>query len=262
MKIAIIGCGWLGLPLGKNLVSKGHSVYGSTRNKANLKVLESAKLIPFLISSYGDIQEDHMLDAQVLIITVPPFNRDEPSQYVNFLSKVIQQFKSLKQVVYTSSTGIYPNKNGTYKEDFIFLEREKSSILYQAEMSVLESNSNSVILRLGGLFGPSRHPAFSLAGKSDLSNPFGRINFIHLDDVIEAISHVISENASGIYNLVFPEHPFRKEYYTWLYRHYNLDSISFDSNSSTERIILSNKIEKELHFTPKKSPTDLDEIFN
>jgi UDP-glucose 6-dehydrogenase len=30
MKISIVGCGWLGLPLGEKLAKSGHQVFGST----------------------------------------------------------------------------------------------------------------------------------------------------------------------------------------------------------------------------------------
>lgn len=260
MKITIIGCGWLGSPLGEQLQTNGHLVYGSTRNSAKLKTLQEVGITPFLIGSDGTIDEKIVLKTDILIITTPPFKREDPEHYVNFLGNVIRQFNGLKSVIFTSSTGIYPNKNGTYSEEFIFLEREKTSILFRAEDIIKQLSPNSVILRLGGLFGPQRHPALILSGKSEVSNPFGRINLIHQQDVIDAISLCINQSAEGLFNLVYPDHPFRKDYYTWVYRHYDLLPISFDSNSSIDRVITSHKIQKELGFLPKKSIYDLDEI--
>ncbi|MDC1274067.1 SDR family NAD(P)-dependent oxidoreductase, partial [Flavobacteriaceae bacterium] len=38
-KIGIIGCGWLGLPLAKSLISNNYKVKGSTTRKNKLTVL-------------------------------------------------------------------------------------------------------------------------------------------------------------------------------------------------------------------------------
>ena len=262
MKITIIGCGWLGLPLGKQLLSIGHDVYGSTRHKSKVKELREIGISPFIINVDGTIEEKDVLKTDVLIITIPPFSKDQPDHYVNFLQRAIEQFKHLKQVIFTSSTGIYPKKNGIYSEQFIFLEKEKSSILFRAESVIKDANQQSVILRLGGLFGPNRHPALNLAGKRDVSNPFGRINFIHQQDVINAISLCVEQEVSGLFNLVYPEHPYRKDYYTWVFRHYGLMPISFNSDSSIDRIISSEKALKELCFVAQHSINDLDSIIS
>ena len=45
-KIAILGCGWLGLPLAKSLLSKGYKVKGSTTSESKLEILENAGVLP------------------------------------------------------------------------------------------------------------------------------------------------------------------------------------------------------------------------
>ena len=49
-KISILGCGWLGFPLAKALLSKGFSVKGSTTSIEKLAVLENVGIVPFLIA--------------------------------------------------------------------------------------------------------------------------------------------------------------------------------------------------------------------
>ena len=48
-KIAILGCGWLGLPLATSLLSKGYEVKGSTTSESKLDVLKNAGISPFQI---------------------------------------------------------------------------------------------------------------------------------------------------------------------------------------------------------------------
>ena len=45
-KISILGCGWLGFPLAKALLSKGLSVKGSTTSSEKLATLEKAGITP------------------------------------------------------------------------------------------------------------------------------------------------------------------------------------------------------------------------
>ena len=40
LKIAIIGCGWLGLPLAKKLIKENFIVKGSTTSKEKISVLD------------------------------------------------------------------------------------------------------------------------------------------------------------------------------------------------------------------------------
>ena len=49
LKIAIIGCGWLGLPLAKKLIKENFIVKGSTTSKEKISVLKTEKIEPFLI---------------------------------------------------------------------------------------------------------------------------------------------------------------------------------------------------------------------
>ena len=48
-KIAILGCGWLGLPLATSLLSKGYEVKGSTTSESKLDVLKNAGISTFQI---------------------------------------------------------------------------------------------------------------------------------------------------------------------------------------------------------------------
>ena len=49
MAISTLGCGWLGFPLAKQLVSLGFKVKGSTTTSAKLKVMEGAGIWPFIL---------------------------------------------------------------------------------------------------------------------------------------------------------------------------------------------------------------------
>src|ERR1017187_9824890 len=48
MRVLIVGCGYVGLPLGKELVRKGHEVFGLRRSAAAETELKAAGIAPLL----------------------------------------------------------------------------------------------------------------------------------------------------------------------------------------------------------------------
>lgn len=61
MRIAILGCGWLGIELAKKLKKENHEVRGSVANIENMAKLREAKIIPYNIKLFekgvqGDIR--------------------------------------------------------------------------------------------------------------------------------------------------------------------------------------------------------------
>ena len=48
MQIAIIGCGWLGFPLAKELASNSYKIIGSLRNEERFDEFKSIGIEPFL----------------------------------------------------------------------------------------------------------------------------------------------------------------------------------------------------------------------
>ena len=89
-KISILGCGWLGFPLAKALLSKGLSVKGSTTSSEKLATLEKAGITPFLITlsenkTTGNVT-DFLENSEILIIDIPPKLRG--SEKENFVAKI------------------------------------------------------------------------------------------------------------------------------------------------------------------------------
>jgi len=75
-KIAILGCGWLGLPLAKKLISKNFIVRGSTTSKDKISVLENERIEPFLITLDKEFDKKNLSEflknIDILIINIPP----------------------------------------------------------------------------------------------------------------------------------------------------------------------------------------------
>lgn len=70
--VSILGCGWLGFPLGKELLNQGYNVKGSTTTASKMLELQDAEINAFNIDlPDGNISSD-FFHSDCLIINIPP----------------------------------------------------------------------------------------------------------------------------------------------------------------------------------------------
>lgn len=255
-QISILGCGWLGLPLAKNLIEKGFSINGSTTSKSKLDILENAGIKPFLISLEaqeirGNIQA-FLEHSEILIIDIPPKLKGDSSE--SFVAKIqnlvleIEKY-SVQKIIFISSTSVYPDTENIpilTEKDILNPDNESGRQLCQAE-KLLSNNPNfsATILRFGGLIGEDRHPIKFLSGRENIENPEGPINLIHQKDCIGIISKIIEKDIwKETLNAATPIHPTRKDYYTKKAESLGLDLPQFNlEKKSIGKIIDSKKLE-------------------
>ena len=133
----------------------------------------------------------------------------------NIQKEIIAQ--GVQKVLFISSTAVYGETEGTIVESTPTAAVSLSGKqLVECEQILQNATAyDTSIIRFGGLIGPDRHPIFALAKRTQIDNPEGKINFIHLDDCIELIKRCIQYFQNGsIYNGVSPYHPTRINYYT------------------------------------------------
>lgn len=272
-QISILGCGWLGLPLAKKLIEKGHSVNGSTTSENKLSILQSAEINPFLVilsDAEGTLESESISESinifleksEILIIDIPPKLRGNNIDSGNSLRKVfVEKIETLipfiekstiKNVLFVSSTSVYGDKNGIITEETIPNPETESGKQLLLSEAILQKNENfkTTILRFGGLIGEDRHPVKFLSGKENLENPHAPVNLIHQKDCILIIEQIINQSKwNDVFNAVAPFHPTRQEYYTQKAQEQNLILPKFSSeNSNITKIISSNKVENILNY--------------
>ncbi|TVZ25959.1 nucleoside-diphosphate-sugar epimerase [Gillisia sp. Hel_I_86] len=266
MNISILGCGWLGLPLAKKLIEGGHTLNGSTTSRDKMNSLGNEGIAPYKIQLFeegvqGDISS-FLENSEVLIIDIPPGLRKDPE--VNFVAK-IGRLKSyveksgIQKVLFVSATSVFEDGKNlpTYtEEDVPNGTAENAKQLIEAEELLKASdNYKTSVLRFGGLIGPGRHPVNYLSGKTDLKDPEGPVNLIHLEDCIGIIEAIIEKDAWGeTFHGVCPEHPTRKEYYSRVAKVKGLAGMSFNEDSvSKGKVIKSVNIDEILGYQFKNT---------
>lgn len=260
MKIAILGCGWLGLELGKRLRQENHEVKGSVTQVDKMASLRTAGIIPYTIKLYekgvqGDIRS-FLAGADVLIVDIPPGLRKHPeTDFVKKIRNLIPYIEKsyLPRVIFTSSTSVYEDR-----EEFpVYTEEEKTDNssntaiqLRNTELLFLNNeNFQASVLRFGGLIGKQRHPVKHLAGRKGIKNPEAPVNLVHQEDCIAAILALMEQKDNSVWNVVYPEHPSKKEYYAKIASEKNLVKPEFEEEAiSVGKKISSDKLIQELGF--------------
>ena len=222
LRISILGCGWLGLPLAKHLCHKGFLIKGSTTTPAKMKQLQQLGIQPYLIKATPQIEVNSVQDffeTDILILNIPPKRRQPniatyyPQQVEAVTSYILKH--QIPNVLFLSSTSVYPNLNKMVTEEEDGEPTKVSGQAVKAAESILQRlpRTKTTILRLAGLVGEGRNPGQFLAGRQNLANGNAPINLVHQADCIAIITAIIEENHWGtIFNVCAEGHPSRKEF--------------------------------------------------
>ncbi len=255
--ISILGCGWLGLPLAEFLLAKGFQVKGATTSEEKLEVLKDAGISPFQIqvSPEGIKGEgvDDFFSSEILFVNFPPKRIPNIEEvYTKQMEQVLSRFTG-KQVLFVSSTSVYPSLNREIQEEDLEPEKPSGKALKVAERLIENAQFSSTILRAAGLVGYDRMPGRFLAGKKELKNGDAPVNLVHRDDCLGVIWEIINQEKWGeVYNLCCDEHPTRKDFYVAEAKKAGLEEPRFkDEPLESYKIIGNSKLKRDLGYSFK-----------
>src|SRR5690606_5924908 len=141
-----MGCGWLGMPLVKELVKKRKDIKGSTTTKEKLEEIKGCGAIPYLIT-LSEIERKTLqsfLDNDILIVNIPPGRNPNSSslyiQHLENLNSFINQSR-IQKVIFISSTSVYKETNSEVTENSGISEEESAQRLFKAE-EIFRNNPN------------------------------------------------------------------------------------------------------------------------
>jgi len=222
MRALIIGCGYVGAPLGARLVQLGHEVYGVRRNPAELAAL-GIRPIALDITQPGALEQiPGNFDWVVNLVSSSGGGAEEYRRvYVegNRALAAWAKGRGVKKLVYTSSTSVYAQNDGSAVKESSPAEptTETSRLLVEAEKEILPAG---VVLRVSGIYGPERGHLFKQFLKNEARIP-GKgeriINMIHRDDLVEVIIAALKNGRAGeIYNATDDEPVALLNFYRWL----------------------------------------------
>ena len=232
MRVLIVGCGYVGLPLGAELVRQGHAVFGLKRSADNAE-LKAAGVTPLR----ADITCAETLSGVpreydwVVNCTASGGGDAEAYRqlYLTGNRNLIEWLRpaSPRRYVYTSSTSVYGQNDGSLvvETDPVSPATETSQVLVATEnlllATAMEIKFPVVILRLAGIYGPGRGHWFKqfLRGEARLEGDGSRyLNMIHRDDAVGAIIAALQGGAPvpSVFNVVDNEPVSQRDFFGWL----------------------------------------------
>ena len=244
-KIGIIGCGWLGLHIGKHLSNK-YEIIATNRTAYNKSELQSLGFKSFEIEfsdteiSNQNVNRSLLSDLDIVIITIPFSAKTDIDKLKNRFQNLSLFLKGFdKQIFLMSSIGVYPQIENEINED-TFDDNQLNPNIFFVENLIKSNFGQTNILRLGGLMGANR--VFS---NYKITEPYQIVNHIHYQDICFVIEKMIDSCISEkIYNVVAPMHPTKNEIINYQQK------IALNSIQETKyrRKILSTKLQKELEY--------------
>jgi nucleoside-diphosphate-sugar epimerase len=228
MDVAILGCGYVGLELGRQLTAAGHRPIGVRRSESGLEAIEEAGFD----AVRADVTDAETLaavpDVDALVFAASSGGRNAEAArevYVEGLRTAIEHFgerdESPERLVYTSSTGVYGDHGGGWVDEETPLDptTDKTEVLAEAERVALEDSAErgieGTVARLAGIYGPDRTRL-----ERYLEGPVteGYLNMVHRDDAAGAVRFLLEEDlARGEVVLVVDDEPVSKwAFANWL----------------------------------------------
>jgi nucleoside-diphosphate-sugar epimerase len=213
-RIAIIGLGWLGEPLAKELSEAGYAVSGTTTRQDKVARLQSEGIpAEQWIFDSSNAQVPVCLDgADIVLITLPP--RRAYDTWLEALAFLSEKAAASALLIYTGSTGVYRGTESVHISKAGEGDEIPDSPLARAESVIRHSGHPYLIFRLAGLVGGERNPARFLAGKVDVKGGEAHVNLVHRVDVIRAIMLALEKAiVNETMNICSDEHPIKKDFY-------------------------------------------------
>lgn len=235
MRVAILGCGYVGLELCRELAASDHDVVGVRRSPDGVARVEDAGGV----GVRADVTEEDSLsgvpDADALVFAASSGGRGADAAreiYVDGLRTVIDHFGARAnppdRLVYTSSTGVYGDHGGDWVDEETPLDptTEKTRVLAAAEeVALADAASRGIdgtVARYAGLYGPDRYRLDRY-----LKGPVteGYLNMVHRDDAAGAVAFLLTEDlARGEVVLVVDDEPVEK----WAFADWLADECGVD----------------------------------
>ena len=237
-RAAVVGCGYVGLPLAEGLVRAGVAVTGTTTRPEKAGAIEEigAQARVLRVDQATALRES-LAGADTVFVTLAAGRGGDYRQvYVQGLQAVVAALdpQAAEQVVYTSATSVYGQDDGSWVDGDspAAPTTDRGRLLLQAEQALLGGVPEGVaacVVRLAGIWGPGRDPADWMARRGPVipGDGTGYLNLIHRDDAVTALLAAGRRRVAGVLTLADDAPARRRDLYPALAARLGLDPPRF-----------------------------------
>ncbi|WP_290810054.1 SDR family oxidoreductase [Halovivax sp.] len=203
MRVVILGCGYVGLELGRQLEARGHEAIGVRRSKDGLAAIEDAGFAAVRADATDPDSLEGVPDADAVVFAASSGGRGAETArrvYVDGLRTAIEHFGERSnhpdRLIYTSSTGVHGDHDGDWVDEETPIEptTPKTEVLAEAERIALERapefGVDGTVARYAGLYGPGR---YRLGRYLDGPVTDGYLNMVHREDAAGSVRYLLEE---------------------------------------------------------------------
>ncbi|ABE60587.1 MULTISPECIES: SDR family oxidoreductase [Chromohalobacter] len=201
----IIGCGDIGIQLGKRLLEAGQRVIGVRRHVAPL---EGTGIEPLAldISDPAGLGQLPDADTVVYILSAERFDENAYAEaYPKGLKAVLGELETRatppRRVFFVSSTSVYAQQAGEVVDETSETVPSGFSgvLMREAEQALLDHPLPGTVVRFSGIYGPGRDRLIRQVkeGRVAAANPPMYSNRIHRDDCAGVLTHLIALAQDG-----------------------------------------------------------------
>ncbi len=247
MKVAIIGCGYVGSAVAQLWKAKGFDVLVTTTREERVNELRKiASQVEVLNGKEGDRIKAILSDRQIVLLCVASKRgANYTDTYLNTAKTMASILPNtpVEQLIYTSSCSVYGQHNGAWVTELMppMPITDNGKIIGQTEevlLSAVSPQHKVCVLRLGGIYGPDRtlEKIYSrAAGTTRPGTGEEATNWVHLTDIVSGIDWVRRKQLSGIYNLVQEEVPTVKSLIDRICSKHRLEPVTWDESQTSTR---------------------------
>jgi nucleoside-diphosphate-sugar epimerase len=232
VRVLIIGCGYVGLPLGLELLRQGHTVFGVRRSAEGAAALAREGIQPLTADVTRREDLERLGTGWNWIVNTTSSSKGGAAEYQQVYFEGTRNILAWlaasppKKYVYTGSSSVYGQTDGSHVKESSLAEpgTDTGRILAATEKLLLDAARDqkfpAVLLRVAGIYGPGRGHLFlqylkneaQIAGKGERY-----LNMIHRDDVVASIITALKSGRAGeIYNIVDDEPVPQIHFFRWL----------------------------------------------
>lgn len=245
IKVAVIGCGYVGKEVAQLWQHQGLTVTATTTSPDRVEELQRvADRVQVLRGTDPGAVQDCLVDQDVVLVCVgSKRGANYGETYLGTaktLAEVLPQTQ-VQQLIYTSTYSVYGQHHGaTVAEDTpVQPATANGEIIAETERTLLGLPGLKVcVLRLGGIYGPERTLARIYSRAAGQTRPGAGAewaNWIHRSDIVGGIEFVRTHQLSGIYNLVQDEIPTVKALIRQVCDRNNLAPVQWDPSQPSAR---------------------------